>query len=539
VSEPVPSPAASPEVAALPDLAGRVLGEFQVLRRLGQGGMGEVYLAEQQSLKRKVALKVLKPELAGNAASLQRFEAEAKAVARATHANIVQVYAIGEGEGVHYMALEYVEGLNLREYLAKKGPPPLPLALTILKQVAAALARAAELGIIHRDVKPDNILLTRKGEVKVTDFGLSRCFQTDPNAVSLTASGVAMGTPLYMSPEQVEGKPLDSRTDIYSLGVTCYYMLAGKPPFAGATPFEVAMKHARDEPPPLAAVCPDLPEGLCAIVHKMMAKDPAQRYQTGREILRDLARLRGGGAGSTMAVSTPPLSVELVVAPSGSQSLSAPPPVSSGRIVWYALMGASLAAALILGAAAGWMRRTIPTPPVVPPASATAAEEDLLAVNDEDALRKLTDKYLQPANTGGNVSVGMKLCLDLSVLYLEQHRLDDAEKLFDRLAKVADAPSYHTLGRLGAAIVLALRDKAEESNKAFREVVTNDPFLAEVGKRAKENKPADPEFRKMWTNASFRFWLAKAINANLRNGIPTNAVPAPVLRWRQPPEPKS
>src|SRR5438067_9654224 len=156
MSDAAPTPEAA--APALPDLTGRVLGDFAVLRRLGQGGMGQVYLAEQQSLKRKVALKILKAELASNAVSLQRFEAEAKAVARATHANIVQVYAFGEGSGVHYMALEYVEGLNLREYLAKKGPPPLPLALGLMKQIAAALARAAELGIVHRDIKPDNIL---------------------------------------------------------------------------------------------------------------------------------------------------------------------------------------------------------------------------------------------------------------------------------------------------------------------------------------------------------------------------------------------
>jgi hypothetical protein len=133
----------------------------------------------------------------------------------------------------------------------------------------------------------------------------------------------------------------------------------------------------------------------------------------------------------------------------------------------------------------------------------------------------------------------MKLCLDLSVLYLEQHRLDDAEKLFDRLAKVADAPSYHTLGRLGAAIVLALRDKAEESNKAFHEILTTDPLLAEAAKHAKEGKQVDPEFRKMWTNAPFRFWLARAVNFNVRNGVKEKDVPPPLLRWRQPHEPKS
>src|SRR6516225_4843514 len=254
------------------DWTGQVLGEFRILHRLGQGGMGQVYLAEQTSLKRKVALKILRPEFAGDPASLQRFKQEALSVAQATHANIVQVYAIGEADGIAYMALEYVEGRNLQEYLLKKGPPDLLLALSIMRQVASALQRAAELGIVHRDIKPENILLTKKGEVKVADFGLSRCLAGDGPALNLTQSGVTMGTPLYMSPEQVEGKPLDPRSDIYSFGVTCYHMLAGHPPFRGETAFEVALQHVRHEPPPLAKVRPDLPEPLCAIVHKMMAK---------------------------------------------------------------------------------------------------------------------------------------------------------------------------------------------------------------------------------------------------------------------------
>src|SRR5207244_2631869 len=151
-----------------------------------------------------------------NLASYQRFRAEAEAIAKITHANIVQVYAFGEEAGLHYMALEYVEGRNLHDYILKKGPLELPLALSIMRQVAAALQRAGELGIVHRDIKPENILLTRRGEVKVADFGLSRCLAGDPGPVNLTQTGLTMGTPLYMSPEQVEGKPLDPRTDIYS-----------------------------------------------------------------------------------------------------------------------------------------------------------------------------------------------------------------------------------------------------------------------------------------------------------------------------------
>src|SRR6266852_5106431 len=235
LAQTTPSRTPLPVAVVSPDLTGKTLDDFLVLRRLGEGGMGQVYLAEQISLKRNVALKILRAEMAANPTALQRFRHEAEAVAKATHANIVQVYAIGEAEGLRYMALEYVEGRNLREFLAKKGPPELPVALSIMRQVAAALQRASELGIVHRDVKPDNILLTRKGEVKVADFGLSRVLDGDQPAVNLTQSGVTMGTPLYMSPEQVEGKAVDVRTDVYSFGVTCYHMLAGHPPFRGET----------------------------------------------------------------------------------------------------------------------------------------------------------------------------------------------------------------------------------------------------------------------------------------------------------------
>jgi len=542
---PMPTPPA--DGPAGPDFTGRTLGDYHVLRSLGRGGMGQVYLAEQLSLKRKVALKILRADLAVNPTSLQRFKAEAEAVAKVNHANIVQVYAIGDIDGLPYMALEYVEGRNLRQFVVKKGPPELLLALSIMRQTAAALQRASEAGIVHRDIKPENILLTRKGEVKVADFGLSRCLG-DPQPLHLTQSGVTMGTPLYMSPEQVEGKPLDCRTDIYSFGVASYFMLAGQPPFDGATAFEVAMKHARDEPPPLSSVRPDLPAALCTLVHKMMAKDPANRHQTGKELLRDLARVREGLSGQTAAVVGTGLSSALVAPPSSSTALPAvgatTQPGPRRRRTWvYAVVGGSLVLALARGAGLGWLRRTpddaAPVVANVPAADAADADDDLLPVNDEEALRKLVDKYLQPSGAGRNVSVGMGLCLDLGMLYLEQHRLDDAEKLFERLAKAPEARQYQSLGRLGGAIVLALRDEAQQSNQRFKDILTTDQLLQESAKRWKEGKPTDPEIRKMWTNPQFRFWLARAVNYNLRNGVPDKDVPAAVLKWRQPPEPKT
>jgi len=275
-----------------PDLTGRIFGDYRLLRRLGSGGMGQVYLAEQLSLKRDVALKLIRSDLQDTETARRRFQAEAEAVARLNHPNIVQIYQLGEADGFRFMVLEYVEGRNLRQYLERKGPPDLAICLSIMRQVALALQRAHEVGIVHRDIKPENILLTRKVEVKVADFGLSRFFAPEGPALHLTQSGVTVGTPLYMSPEQVQGQTVDHRSDIYSFGVTCYHLLAGEPPFQGKTAFDVALKHVQEEPPPLSAYRPDLPPELCALVHKMMAKRPEQRYQSVREILRDLNRIR-------------------------------------------------------------------------------------------------------------------------------------------------------------------------------------------------------------------------------------------------------
>ena len=273
------------------DLSGRRLGDFHLLRRLGRGAMAEVYLAEQERLKRRVAVKILKPELAGDRTYLQRFEIEAQAAASLIHANIVQIYEVGCIDHLHYIAQEYVQGQNLRDYIARHGPPDLPHALSIMRQVASALAKAAEQGVVHRDIKPENIMLTAGGEVKVADFGLARL--TGPGVANdLTQIGITLGTPLYMSPEQVEGKPLDPRSDIYSFGVTCYHMLAGAPPFAGDTALVVAVQHLKKSPQPLETLRPDLPPALCRIVHQMLAKDPSRRFATPRDLLRELRRVQ-------------------------------------------------------------------------------------------------------------------------------------------------------------------------------------------------------------------------------------------------------
>jgi len=276
------------------DLTGRELGDYRILRRLGAGGMAEVYLAEQRSLGRQVALKVLQTALARDGSYVLRFQHEARAAAALVHANIVQIYEVGAVDGVHFIAQEYVRGKNLGEVLKREAALNPRLVLDVLRQVAAALCKAAEVGIVHRDLKPENILLSHSGEVKVADFGLARMESID--AKTLTQVGVAMGTPLYMSPEQIEGRPVDGRSDIYSLGITCYHLLAGTPPHSGETALAVALQHLNTPPQPLENVRSDLPSALARTVHRMIAKRPEQRYQSAGELLTDLRALASQAA---------------------------------------------------------------------------------------------------------------------------------------------------------------------------------------------------------------------------------------------------
>ena len=267
------------------ELLGRQLGGYHLLRRLGRGAMAEVYLAEQVSLRRHVALKILRANLAVQDSYVRRFALEAQAAASLVHPNIVQIYEVGCVDGLHFIAQEYVQGLNLQEMLVRRGTPDLKLGLDILRQTAAALSKAAERGIVHRDIKPENIMLSGHGEVKVADFGLARLSTQETR---LTQEGYTLGTPLYMSPEQVEGKPLDARSDIYSLGVTCYHMLAGEPPFHGDTALNVAVQHLHSDAKDLARLRTDLPPAFCRLVHQMFARHPEDRPQNAQEILKQV-----------------------------------------------------------------------------------------------------------------------------------------------------------------------------------------------------------------------------------------------------------
>jgi serine/threonine-protein kinase len=276
-------------------LTGITLGEFHLLRRLGKGGMAEVWLAEQTSLQRHVAIKILLPEFVADATYLQRFRHEATAAGGLNHPNIVQVYMVGEQDGIHFIAQEYIQGRNLKEFITKKGPLEVSLALHILKQVASALQIATTSGIVHRDIKPENVLLTKTGVAKVADFGLAQ-LTLRGEKVALTEVGITLGTPLYMSPEQVNGKNLDGRSDIYSMGVMAWHMLAGRPPFTGETALEIAVKHLNELPVPLMHIRPDVHQSVADLIERMMSKRKEDRPADAQSVvleLKSLSRLVG------------------------------------------------------------------------------------------------------------------------------------------------------------------------------------------------------------------------------------------------------
>ena len=298
------------------ELVGQKLKDYYVLRRLGQGAMAEVYLAQQLSLGRQVALKVLNAELARDPTYVRRFHHEARAAAALSHAAIVQIYDVGEEDGVHFIAQEFVPGRNLGEVIRGQGRLEPALALDILRQVATAIAKADSEGIVHRDIKPENIMLARSGEVKVADFGLARV--QGGGGLNLTQVGVTMGTPLYMSPEQIEGRELDSRSDIYSLGVTAYHMLSGMPPFEGDTPLAVAVQHLNQPPEPLTTRCPGLPDALAGLVHRMLAKRPGDRFASAPEFVLAMQALSRQGAAEGWATPSDRWSlVEMVAVADG------------------------------------------------------------------------------------------------------------------------------------------------------------------------------------------------------------------------------
>ena len=345
-------------------------GRYRVVRKLGTGGMANVYLAEDQELGRRVAIKMLDDRHAQDEQFVERFRREAKNAAGLSHPNIVSIYDRGEAEGTYYIAMEYLDGRTLKELLVARGPTPIAVAIDYARQILAALGFAHRNGVVHRDIKPHNISVASDGRLKVMDFGIARA-----GTSQMTETGSIIGTAQYLSPEQARGAPVGPASDIYSVGVVLYEMLTGSVPFTGDTPLEIAMKHLSTTPEPPSERRPEVPHELDSIVLRALAKNPADRYPSAEAMDADLARaargqavdpeteeaatqvLRGVGAVTTLSAAP----TEVVRRPgsvSGQPPAYGPPtgyyeydePVRR-RSIWPWLLAIVLVAAAIAG---GW-----------------------------------------------------------------------------------------------------------------------------------------------------------------------------------------
>lgn len=313
---------------------------YRIVRQLGQGGMGVVYLAEHRLMDRMVAIKVINQRLLSSPTALERFRLEVKAAARLSHSAIVTAHDAEQAGELHFLVTEYIDGVSLHEHVARKGPLNPALACSLIRQAALGLQHASERGMVHRDIKPQNLMVTRKGQLKILDFGLARLAQqeTEIDATGgagqkdgdrgLTLDGVVLGTPDFISPEQVSNsRTVDIRADIYSLGCTFYYLLTGQTPFTGGSSVEKAMAHVRSTPRPIETLRADLPAELTAIVERMMAKDPTDRFQTPGEVAQALspfikAAKSASDAAGPAAVETPqPLDALVAAYPLPGQSM--------------------------------------------------------------------------------------------------------------------------------------------------------------------------------------------------------------------------
>ena len=268
-------------------------GRYELKKRLARGGMAEVFLAEDQLLGRPVAVKVLFPEFASDPNFVERFRREAQAAANLSHPNIVGVFDWGKERNTYYIVMEYVEGRTLSQLIRKEGPLPAARVAEIADGIASALGFAHKGNVVHRDMKSGNVIISDTGQIKVADFGIATAISADPDT-DLTQAGAVMGTANYFSPEQAQGLTVDGRSDLYSLGVVMYEMLTGTPPFTGETSISIAYKHVQEQPEPISAKRPGVPQALQAITAKLLNKNPERRYPSGGELQNDLQQFLSG-----------------------------------------------------------------------------------------------------------------------------------------------------------------------------------------------------------------------------------------------------
>ncbi len=335
-------------------------GRYRLERKLGGGGMADVWLAEDQELGRKVAIKILHDRYANDTQFVERFRREATHAAGLSHPNVVSIFDRGEAEGSYFIVMEYVEGRTLKELIVTRGPCPVPVAISYVRQVLAALRYAHRNGIVHRDIKPHNVLVDHEGRVKVADFGIARA-----GSSQMTEAGSIIGTAQYLSPEQARGAPVDESSDLYSTGIVLFELVTGKLPFTGETPVEIAMKHLSQVPPAPSSIRPEIPHDLDLVVLRALAKEPADRYRSAKEMDRDLELV---GRGDAVGPETEEAATMVLRGESTAATAVQPRPaagyggderyrsyegqVRTGRAWWPWLIAAAAAIALGIG---GWL----------------------------------------------------------------------------------------------------------------------------------------------------------------------------------------
>ncbi|MGZ5291038.1 MAG: Stk1 family PASTA domain-containing Ser/Thr kinase [Actinomycetota bacterium] len=302
-------------------------GRYRVERELGRGGMAKVYLGKDTVLGRTVAVKILAPQFADDPNFVTRFRREAQAAARISNQNLVSVFDTGSDDGVHFIVMEYVEGRTLAQFLTGGGRIMPDRAIDIAMDVCRALSAAHAQGVVHRDIKPGNIMLDDRGDVKVTDFGIARVVTT---AETVAQTAAVLGTASYLSPEQAQGQPVDGRTDIYSLGCVLFEMVTGRPPFLGDSPVAVASKQVLEQPTPPSRLNPDVSPDLDAVILRALAKNPENRYASADDLRADLERVRRGmpveatpllpaAAGATQVIQREPSAPTAVLPPAAAE----------------------------------------------------------------------------------------------------------------------------------------------------------------------------------------------------------------------------
>jgi hypothetical protein len=460
-------------------LIGKVVGGAKIEALIGRGGMGSVYRAYQLELERPIAVKVLLPQFTSDPKQVQQFFREAKALAKLDHPNIVTIFNVGKDDETHWIQMQLVDGGSLEHYLRRSGRLPVEKACALIEQAAHGLLEAHAKGIVHRDVKPENMLVATAADpptVKVTDFGLARICGDQ----GLTfASDRIVGTPYYMSPEQIDGRKIDSRTDIYALGATFYYLLTGERPFTADTPVDILLKHVNEPVVPPRERRREIPDELSRLVCKMMVKDPDRRYQSLKDVLRDLELARRGQA----------ISVELapevkreavtddVIAAASRPLVPEPIRVERPRSFYYASTGLGVAAVLAVALLSAPVRAILASGrPIERPVSMAdkAVDRELQTFRDmeakagphaaAEAARKLAGE-----RRGSRLAERAERLAD----ELDKRGAAAAKEAADRL--LAESHQMRQLGRPGAAIEALLRFPA-----GLKGYEAEAPLLAEV-----------------------------------------------------------